>query len=243
MVSESDERIIRLVGRMTYVTPELVCRRFYSKRTMTYVQARLKELVTSNVLVRRGWSPGLGGGSRPYVYSLAPRTRSRLVASGVLPKARYRPSEDKATKQYPAHTLDVNEVLVTAELTPSFASFIHERTIQRFVIPYKPDAYIQFDRPGKPYGMLVEVDRDTEDVSFWQNKIESLVEFVNSDAYDNFFPHFDGVLIVGLGEARTTRLHAWTANTLTRLNIDGEGMFHYLTLAQAKDPEAFAHIL
>lgn len=228
---------------MAFVTPELVCRRFYSPRSITHVQTRLKELCDSGVLVKRGWAPGLGGGSRPYVYSLAPKTRSQLVKSGYLPNVRYRPGEDRATKQYPAHTLAVNEVLVSAELVPTFDHFVHERTVQRMNIPYKPDAYIQFVGSAKPYGLVLEVDLDTEDRGFWEGKIKRMVEFINSDTYDTVFPHFDGVLVVGKDELRTNRLQMWTAHTLTRLNIEAGSLFHYATLEACRSPEVVTPLL
>lgn len=237
MLSESDMRIVHLVSRMHYLTADQVIRRYYRPGSASTVKTNLKALAEGGYLTRQGWDPLLNGGSRPYVYSLSGATRSYLVKRGMLPQQRFRKSEVDALKQYPSHTLAVNDILIAAELVTGAMTldhFVHERVIQRMPIRYKPDAYLHF---GAEHGILLEVDLDTEIERVWTDKIKRLVVFVSSTDYEYYFPRFRGVLVAGSDEARTARLKAWTDRTLVGLNFASAiELFTYVTLEQARDP-------
>lgn len=240
MLTDSDLAILRLVARMYYLTAEQVRQRYYGN-SLSWVQARLKSLVELGYLTRRGFMPKLDGGSYPYIYSLSGKGRKLLVELEYLPRQRYRASEDRNLRQYPTHTLAINDVLIALEKTERLAYFVHERDIARMRIPYKPDGYLHLTDER---GYLLEVDMKTESPKVWQDKMERLARFVNSDAYDAFFPKFRGVVVVSKDDRRLLALQSWTEFAFARMGLPGAtSAFIYTTLDVARDTDQLATLL
>lgn len=243
MLSDADLQILHLIGRMYYLNPEHVRARFYGN-SISWVQNRLFRLKQLGYLDRKGWDATFGGGSRPYVYWLASKGRAELIETEYLAPSRFRPSEQEELTQYPKHTLAINEVLIALEkLTGAvtLAYYVHERTIARMVIPYKPDAYIHLSNDA---GYLLEVDMGTESPLVWQNKMERLARFVNSDRYDEYFPKFRGVIVVARTDKRLLALRSWTELAFTRMGLPrATDAFVYTTLDVASDPNSLAKLI
>lgn len=243
MVTDAQLLILRLIGRMYFLTAEQVRARYYG-RSLTLVQSRLKGMVDAGYLVRRGFRPALQGGSYPYVYSPSSKGRKILVDLGDLPRQRFRPAEDAKIRQYPSHTLAVNDVLIACERlcgAVELTRFIHERTIARTSIPYKADSYLEFTNDR---GYLLEVDLGTEVERFWRTKIERLCRFVDSTHYDDYFDLFHGVIVVAPAADRASQLKRWTEDELTKLGLAHWGeLFTFTTMDIASDPERLPTIL
>ena len=89
--------------------------------------------------------------------------------------------------------MTVNDVLIAASLLPRIASDIslhemrHElllkRTMRSVVIP---DGWLDFRRGNEQTCFWLEVDRGTEDVKVFRQKIHSLVTFAKS-SYQELF--------------------------------------------------------
>lgn len=219
MITDPEERIILLIGRMHYVTAAQVHRRFYATRSDRRAQQILKGLADNKYLDRLQLRAARRGGSSPIIYTLGPNGRKHVASLGRTIPKRYRPSEKTdPSPLHMDHALLITDCLITLELLEGHArleDFIHDRELKGMRLPYTPDAFLDI-RTRESDGeyqdcYLLEADRRTEDRVFFQNKIQRLSTFITSPAYRSAFhtDAFSGVLIVTIDDTRAQQLIDW----------------------------------
>ena len=200
-----------------------VCRLHYSPGSFTRVEKLLKELRDHEYLqwdflpVKRRF------GSSPAYYMLAKRGISYLRRMGCDVSLLPYPSEKKQLKSlFIPHTMTVNDFLIAASLLPRVAPDIclcemrHElllkRTMKGSVIP---DGWLDFRRGNEQMCFLLEVDRGTEDVKVFREKIRSLVRFAKTGYQEVFHtPSITIVFATTAGSVRYNNMLTWTQQTL-----------------------------
>lgn len=221
------ECILKSLLTYYYLTAKQVCRLHYSPGSFTRVEKLLKELRDNGYLqwdflpVKRRF------GSSPAYYMLAKRGISYLRRLGYDVSHLPYPSEKKELKSlFLPHTMTVNDFLIAASLLSRVAPDIclcemrHElllkRTMKGSVIP---DGWLDFRRGNEQMCFWLEVDRGTEDVKVFREKIRSLVRFAKIQYQEVFHtPSITIVFATTAGNVRCNNMLTWTKQTLTDMH-------------------------
>lgn len=187
-------------------TAEQLCRLHYKPGTLTTVKARLKDLA-DNGYIQADAIPTKFFRS-PYYYALGQKGIRYLEETGCDTSAAFRSSREiNKHALFVEHTLELNDVLITAALLqrtdPRYRleSFIHERVLKR--TPYDvswqheklrliPDAFLDF-RQQLPDGrqrrmpILLEHDRGTEEQQYFRRRVRAYIFLLSSGAYKELF--------------------------------------------------------
>ena len=144
------------------------------------------------------------------------------------------------------HTISVNDFLIAASLLPRVAPDIclHDmrtegllrRTIKGAVVP---DGWLDFRRGKEQTCFLLEVDRGTEDVKVFKEKIRSLVRF-SKTAYQEVFqtPSITIVFATTTNSLRLQNILTWTNQTLSEMYETQEAdLFRFAAIPEGElDP-------
>lgn len=248
-LTRPDDQIVRLIGRMYFVVPEQVTTRFYSAGAKTRVQSLLKGLAERGILVRDRYGLPMYRGTDPYVYRLWSGGHAYLSERGLAPH-RWKPSEQTTPRpSLLPHTLAVNDVLIALERLQDpyrLVRFVHERDFRKRPSPVNPDAYIEVVGPDARDGYLLEIDMGTEQSIHWKKKVERLINFVGTPAYESACDSqgFSAVIVVAPDKIRALELERWTLAELSQLRLPHwRELFRFTTMDVATDPERLPTIL
>jgi len=226
VVKPAHETILKSVYTYSYLTAKQVCRLHYSPGSFTRVEQLLKELKDNTYLhwdflpVKRRF------GSSPAYYRLAKRGVSYLRMLGFDTSILPYPSEKKEVKTiFLPHTMAVNDVLIASSLLPRFAPDItlvemrHELLLKRTMkSPVIPDGWLDFRRDNEQTCFWLEVDRGTEDVKVFRQKIRALVTFAQT-SYQAVFGTSSITILVATtaGTVRLNTIRKWIEQELTEM--------------------------
>ena len=246
-IKPAHEMILQSLYTYYYLTAKQVCRLHYSPGSFTRVEKLLKELRDNEYLqwdflpVKRRF------GSSPAYYMLAKRGISYLRRLGKDVSLLPYPSEKRQLKSlFIPHTIAVNDFLIAASLLPRVApdfclhDMRHElylkRTIKGAVVP---DGWLDFRRGKEQSCFLLEVDRGTEDIKVFKEKIRSLVHF-SKTSYQEIF-HTPSITIVFATTTNSLRLQnmlTWTKQTLSEMRETQEAdLFRFAAIPEGElDP-------
>lgn len=209
-------------------TAEQLCRLHYRPGVINAVKARLKTLCDHGY-VQYGQKPSAEFRA-PYYYTLAGKGVRYLAQQGMDVSRMFRPSKeiDKAAP-FLDHTLEVNDLLISAailrQVAPAYhlRCFIHERTLKRH--PYQaswqggratitPDAFLDFGMMDtkRRLCVLLEHDRGTEEQQFFRKRIQGYLTFLKAKAQKTLFG-VDSILVAFStfkGERRRRQMCQWT---------------------------------
>jgi hypothetical protein len=197
--------------------PEQLTRRYYSRRSLTFVKARLK-LLTDHGYLEANRQPTTRGRS-PFFYTLAGKGIKYLKEARFEVNRYYRPSRKVEYLPFLLHTFSVNDVLIAAELLVedlpqlTLAEMQHELTLKQDLcrVPVGrerlpgdgkasakyssiiPDGWLDFryDRgtgtQERRICIWLEVDRGTVGMKDFKEKAAALLTFYKSGAYQKRF--------------------------------------------------------
>lgn len=220
------ESILKSLLTYYYLTAKQVCRLHYSPGSFTRVEKLLKELRDNGYLqwdflpVKRRF------GSSPAYYMLTKRGIAYLRHLGKDVSLLPYPSEKKELKSlFLPHTMTINDFLIASSLLPNVAPDVclcemrHELLLKRTMKgPVIPDGWLDFRRSTEQICFWLEVDRGTEDVRIFKEKIRSLVRFAKT-GYEEVF-HTSSITIVfatTAGNLRLQNMLIWTQQTLSEM--------------------------
>jgi hypothetical protein len=216
-LSGVDDRFLQAIYRYHMLKPEQLTRRYYSRGSLTFVKARLKQL-TDNGYLQANEQPTTRGRS-PYYYTLAGKGIKYLKEVGFEVNHYYRPSRKAEYLPFLLHTFFVNDVLIAAELLVedvpklTLPEMQHELVLKQDPcrvpverersgrdgntlakhISIVPDGWLDFryDRgPGTQERRMciwLEVDRGTVGMKDFKEKAAAILAFYKSGAYQNRF--------------------------------------------------------
>lgn len=216
-LSGVDDRFLRAVYRYHMLKPDQLTRRYYSRGSLTFVKARLKQL-TDHGYLDANEQPTTRGRS-PFYYTLANRGIRYLKEAGFEVNRYYRPSRKVEYLPFLLHTFSVNDVLIAAELLTedmpqlTLAEMQHElvlkqdpckipvgrerlsggRSIAAKHISIVPDGWLDFryDRgtgtQERRMCIWLEVDRGTVGMKDFKEKAIAILSFYKSGAYQKRF--------------------------------------------------------
>jgi Replication-relaxation len=199
------------------IKAEQLTRRYYSRGSLTFVKARLKQL-TDHGYLEANEQPTTRGRS-PFYYTLASKGIRYLKEVGCEVNRYYRPSRKVKYLPFLLHTFAVNNVLIAAERLVegvpklTLAEMQHELVLKQdpCKVPVEqersgreantlvkhisivPDGWLDFryDRgPGtqeRRMCLWLEVDRGTVGMKDFKEKTAALLAFYKSGAYQNRF--------------------------------------------------------
>jgi hypothetical protein len=234
-LTETDEKVLRAIGRYHYATVEQLTRTLFSKSSRTYASEILARLTKHSYLYKNLDGPR-------GIWSLTGKGRSFLEGLGVslLPRVRHNPIR---TGRFWDHILSVNDALITCELYGrhtdgvELAGMLHERTFhrgpervelilagKRISTPVAADGWVDLRIGGYQSCLWLEVDRDTEHIHDWIAKISSIIEYYGSGRYEERFGT-DSLTVLGIAVPKTGKsaqrrmqeLLGWTESTLKEL--------------------------
>lgn len=263
-----DMQCMRLLAEYHYLTvSQLLTLRTLSKNSLSTEQPRLKKLTEQGYLIRRhvGRADGSPGNSQ-YVYTLSTKGQHALD-DGAPEFSRVRKSVvSELSMPFMLHTLAMNDFCIAARLLPRFvpaitlAGWYHDLTLKRQPIkvrmplgkPYEvtviPDAWLDFrmtvpDRakPVRRRCVLLELDRGSEHVSRYKNKVAALYAYAASDAYRQFYG--TNLCLVAFattaGDDRLFQMKQWCEQVVTELGIEEDAnLYRYAAIPEGElDPQ------
>lgn len=225
-IKPAHEAILKSLYSYYYLTAKQVCRLHYSPGSFTRVEKLLKELRDNGYIQWNFLPVKRRFGSSPAYYMLAKRGVSYLRRLGLDMSVLPYPSEKKQQKSlFLPHTMTVNEFLIAASLLSRVAPDVclfdmrHELLLKRMIKgSVIPDGWLDFRRGTEQTCFLLEVDRGTEDVKVFREKIRALVRFAKTHYQEVFHtPSITIVFATTAGSGRLQNILTWTRQTLTEI--------------------------
>ncbi len=234
-VLPSHERLLQALGRYDRLTAEQTRRLLFGAGSLTYVQARYKQLADAGYVLAVPVGRSVTHGSGPLVYSLDRRGRAFLSALGHDVPARLRQSEERArSSPHLRHSLAVADVLILADLLcrqdprVSIERMVGERALKaRPVVVTMPDGAtrgvaldawidlrIRYEETHGQYCLGFEVDGGTEWQAAWRRKVAALVSFERGPYTEAFGVESLTIVVVAPNDERCRQLCSWTEREL-----------------------------
>lgn len=228
-------------------TCKQLTRLHYGSKVEKYVQKRLKALCEAGY-VQSSVIPSTERSS-PFYYRLTQKGMDYLGRSG-LDTARVS-SEGKGDYLFVTHTLELNDLLISAvllkRLNPQcwLEGIQHERSLKR--TPYKagkitliPDAFFSYcvrsEQGTFRLPLILEHDRGTEEQQHFQRRIKAYSHFLAHEGYRAMF----GVNTITIafttfeGQQRLDQMRRWTKAALGHEPVGH--LFYFAALDRAVDP-------
>ncbi len=250
------------LARYGHLTAAQATRLLYGAGSLTYAQARLKQLADAGYALRVPLGRPVPHGSGPLVYSLDRRGRAHLAALGIgAPRIGAAAEERARSASHLAHALAVVDVLILHELLTrgdarcTVARVRGERELAarpvRVAPPggvvrgVAPDAWVDLRIAG-PGGtdracIAYEVDRGTEWQGAWRGKVDGLLALASGPYREAFGTESLTIAVVAPEAGRVAQLLRWTEAALAATGSAAEGdLFRFGTLpADPSDARAF----
>lgn len=252
-VLPSHERLLLALARYDRLTAEQATRLLLGKGSLTYAQAKLKELADAGYVLRVPVGRPAPHGSGPLVYRLDRQGRAYLHTLGMDVPRRLRQSEERArSSPHLRHSIAVVDVLILGELfcrsNPAFAiaQMRGERALMSqpvsVVLPggrvrgVAIDAWMDL-RINHPEGgteqlcLAFEVDGGTEWQAAWRGKVRALLAFEAGPYGEAFGVDSLTIVVVAPADARRDQLLHWTAQELAAQHADDRAdLFRFGTM-------------
>lgn len=227
-------------------TAEQLTRLHYAKGSLKAVKAKLR-LLADNGYVQIDELPTKRLRS-PYHYLLGTKGVDYLKEIGMDVQKAFRSSKEVHTSSlFVAHTLELNDIIISAALLKRVSSshwlesFIHERELKAH--PYKvvwqggtfsliPDAFLIFrmlvpDGRQRRMPIVLEHDRGSEEQHYFRRRIRAYLMLLKKEGYKELFG-VGGITIAfttSAGVERLKKMREWTA---TELQETGETQYKHL---------------
>jgi Replication-relaxation len=239
VLTAHDEKLLLTVRQFHYLTlDQFITYLGISEKSKNWLGGRLKTLKDVGYLTTQQLPRVESYGRNPLIYSLSPKGISHLRGLGFdTLEAADRPS----SYLYLEHSLRVADILIAASLLEksipeiTLATFKHDRDLHRNSVRVQvekgrsaaviPDGWLDFHL-SPPYGdmgqrvcLCIEVDRNTVDITPFQQKIAYLTLFADGPYQEAF--HTTSLTIAFLaavgGISRVNQMKEWTKGELMRL--------------------------
>lgn len=232
-VNQPKERILEALYDYYLMDPEQITRRAYNTLgSLSKVRNHLTALYRNGYIDRTAISNHSLHGSDHAVYRLTGQGLAYLDGLDYdVSKRTPRKAEIPQGDGYVRHTLAVNDFLLSAELlarqTPEFSivRMIHEQTLKRSKFTPKkrvgvnrpvPDAFLHVRYGEQEMPIWLEVDRGSEHLSNFKKKVEAIVTWLKSGAYEEEYGEKNCTVAVytTVGMERQAELLHWIEQVL-----------------------------
>lgn len=231
----SHERLLHALGRFEHLTAEQTRRLLFGAGSLTYAQAKYKELADAGYVLRVPLGRPVPHGSGPLVYSLDRRGRAYLNALGVDVPARLRQSEERGrSSPHLRHSIAVGDALILCDLLcrqdprVSIARMVGERELKArpiaVAVPGSESRGVALDAwidlrirrlDGVEQVCLgFEVDGGTEWQVAWRRKVVALLAFERGAYGEAFGVESLTIVVVAPNDERRQQLCLWTEQEL-----------------------------
>ena len=202
VLTDRDVAIVRSVASCIALTGEQL-RRHHRFGSVGRANATLLRLVRHGYLARR-FQPTLAGTRRP-VY-LAGHRGMQLLGEG-------RRARKGASDLFLHHLLLVNDVRLAFhdERSPGyrFERWLSEAQLREMRFTPLPDGFVEYSVDGATYSAFIEVDRSTEGLRRFDEKVRSYLDLAFSGNYERLFrKRFFRTLVVTRDASRMDSLRA-----------------------------------
>jgi hypothetical protein len=268
IISEVLDTYLRELYSYRFLKAEQLTRLLHSMGSLTKVQARLKQL-TDHRYLHAFMLPTVKSKS-PYIYVVAAKGIRYLKDQGVEATAYYRPSEiTELSHSFLWHVLELNEFLIAGRRVtkahPAFSLVSWQHDLDMKGHPMKvslvkagpgqkdsikviwPDGWMVFGqkREGRKDAQIafwVELDRGTESVKPFKEKIVKILSAIKSGECQKYFAieHIDNIVFATTaGENRVEQMRKWTMEQLAALHVKPEtrDMFVFSSYRPGADPQ------
>ena len=265
VIGQTEHKLLTALLFYHLLTAEQLCRLYFARGSLTYVQTLLKRLADAGY-VHRIVRKTTRYGSAPLVYTLARKGLRYLEQAGVEVPTRHNPSELRQLSDlHVQHTLALNDLLIALSFVPvlkphvTIARLLHERQLRRQPVYVKlpdgrrrgivADAWADL-RLRSPSGAIeqlclaVELDRSTTFQREWRsNKVQGYLACSQGDAYAKRFEttSLNVIVVATEGPQRVESLVRWTEAQLTEQGAqDLADLFWFTHMTEPpSDPAAF----
>lgn len=219
--------------QLQLLTAEQLTRLHYRPGMLTTVKARLKLLADHGYVQADAMPIRHENGRRtfygsPYYYTLGPKGVSYLKQAGYDTSESWRPSKEvEKSLLFLAHTLEINDIVISAALTGRLERITHERVLKRKPFTFKhegvsyglvPDGFLRFTGPRR---FLLEHDRAREPNADIRRKIRAYRALLRIEPFPILFTTFEG-------DAHRDQLRSWVRAELVRAKEPPEiGRYFY----------------
>lgn len=247
VLQDRDRHLLRELGTMRVIDREQA-KLVGGFTSTTRVNTRLPHLVRAGLL--RRFFLGTSGSGQKAVYALSTKGASLVGVRKLGP--RRRTNEALTTDFYTLHQLAVNEVYcaVKYEPLPHGVSFIRWVSFYEPLRPNLrliPDGYFELGVHGEPSCSFLEMDRGTEPLGVWREKVRNYLRYAISDEFEKqFHKRRFRVLVVASSEGRLRSIRKAIAKLTDKIfwlatfeAIEKEGLFNALWLRPQKDQPEF----
>ncbi len=256
-----DIETVRALNRYFLVTAEQVRRLFYGEGSIQWAKGRLKLLTDHEYASALKVTRTDSRGNAAFVYRLGPEGLKLCRSLDEPVPRRLRLYETSDSEYYIPHTLEINNVLISADMlsrtqaTVTVIDLIHEKQMMAIKVPIGggqqegviTDGILTFGIAdgGEEYEQtfFIEVDMGSK-AGRWKRKVRKLIAY-GSGPYKRHYdtPFFTVAVITPTGEAHMRNLRHWTADVLAEDGLRGtqwEQSFVFTAVPAAPThPEAF----
>lgn len=222
---------------------EQLTRLYYKDGMLTTVKARLKDLADNGYL-QVGIVPRRNRGEKRltvsghYYYTLGDKGIRYLSDIGYDTNRSWKAKQEVDKNDYfLAHSLELNDVIISAVRTGQLEDFRHERLLKRnpFKTTYNgaaitviPDAVLKF-RGGR---LILEHDRGSEEQYKFRRRIRGYLAYFREERLPVIFTTFKG-------QPRVEQMREWTRLELKDTEEPEEYglLFHFANLSQPPSPQ------
>ena len=235
--------------QLQLLTAEQLTRLHYRPGMLTTVKARLKTLTDHGYLQADAMPQRYESGRRtfygsPYYYTLGPKGIRYLRDAGYDVSESWRPSKEvEKSLLFLQHTLEINDILISAALTHQLERITHERVLKRKPFTFThdgtsyglvPDGFLRFATPDRPRRFLLEHDRAREPNADIRRKIRAYRALLRTEPFPILFTTFEGL-------AHRDRLRQWVRLELTKAKEPPEigRYFYFAAFARPPGPDVW----
>jgi hypothetical protein len=223
--------------RYRYMTAEHVAYLLFRPSALTHVRSLLRSLsgddFTKGRHLYRFLLPDTKRGNPRRVYTLGRLGRDYGQALGLEAPWYFNPERGSFGGYiHLHHNLALTKALISAEkwCQQQNACSLHEvRTSYELsrlkqmkeALQAIPDAWLLFEKNGKKYPILFEIDLGTENIQKYKQHVASRIDFVRSGLYERIFgvPAVVIAYVALENEKRPDILYNWTREVLDELNL------------------------
>jgi hypothetical protein len=251
-VTPTEEEILKIMSTYRYMTALDVAHCLFSPKSLTHVRSILTRLAGGDdgkerECLYRFPLPSAKAGNRERIFTLGAAGREVVESLGIPVDWYYRPSKTgRLSGSHLAHQLLLTRFVVCAcRFTNQHPDYsladvrlcyeLEKRVGKREGEAVVPDAWLLFERDGKKFPVLVEIDRGTEYQERFKNHVRGRIEFIRSGDYARVFGTPAVIIAYATtgqvqehAETRRRTMCTWTMEVLRELEIESwAGIFRF----------------
>lgn len=231
---ERDRSLFKVISLLRIIDREQA-QKIAGFNSVTRANTRLLKLTKAGLLKRFFFVSALGG--KKAIYCLS---KAGAELFGVEPNSIERPADSFLIgDRFVAHQLAINEIYCSSSIRthstdPKTSGWRFFQSPISQAIPLSPDAFFEFESNSFIRSMFLEVDRGTEGLTVWNDKIKNYLNLATSGGFEQLFQRSRfSVLVVTTSQVRMHSLRFHVRKITSKL--------FYFTTLEAITEQGFWH--